>query len=47
MFIMTRAIGTPRDVERRESGSMFFFFDTIEPFPEVQMNLVESMKIRR
>ena len=46
MFIMTRAVSTPRDVERRESGSMFFF-DTIEPFPEVQMNLVESMKIRR
>ena len=46
MFIMTRAVSTTQDVERRESGSMFFF-DTIEPFPEVQMNLVESMKIRR
>ena len=23
MFIMTRALGTPRDVERRESGSIF------------------------
>ena len=23
MFIITRALGTPRDVERRESGSMF------------------------
>ena len=33
MFIMTRAVSTPRDVERRESGSMVFF-DTIEPFPE-------------
>ena len=23
MFIITRAVSTPRDVERRESGSMF------------------------
>ena len=23
MFIITRALGTPRDVERRESGSIF------------------------
>ena len=26
MFIMTRAVSTPRDVERRESGSMSFFW---------------------
>ena len=42
MFIMTRASSTPRDVKRRESGSMFC--ETIEPFPEVRMNRVESMK---
>ena len=28
MFIITRAVSTPRDVERRESGSMFY--ETIE-----------------
>ena len=28
MFIMTREVSTPRDVERRESGSMFC--ETIE-----------------
>ena len=28
MFIITRAVSTPRDVERRESGSMFC--ETIE-----------------
>ena len=45
MFIITRAVSTPRDVERRESGSMFC--ETIEPFPEVPMNRVESMKTQR
>ena len=45
MFIMTRASSTPRDVKRRESGSMFC--ETIEPFPEVRMNRVESMKTQR
>ena len=28
MFIITRAVSTPRDVEGRESGSMFY--ETIE-----------------
>ena len=28
MFIVTRAVSAPRDVERRESGSMFY--ETIE-----------------
>ena len=45
VFIMTRAVSTPRDVERRESGSMFC--ESIEPFPEVRMNRVESMKTQR
>ena len=40
MFIITRAVNTPRDVERRESG--FMFCETIEPFPEVRTNRVES-----
>ena len=31
MFIITRAVSTPRDVERRESGSMFC--ETIEIIP--------------
>ena len=31
MFIITRVVSTPRDVERRESGSMFF--ETIEIIP--------------
>ena len=43
MFIMTRAVSTPRDVERRESGSMIFFLIQLNHF----LNLVESMKIQR
>ena len=41
MFIINRARSKPRDVERRESGSMFC---ETKPFPEVQTNRVESMK---
>ena len=36
MFIITRAIGTPQDVERRESSYMF-----CETFPDVRANQVE------
>ena len=42
MFIIIRAVSTPRDVERRESGSMFC--ETIEIFPEVRTNRVESAR---
>ena len=45
MFIMIRAIRTPLDVRRRESGSTFC--ETVEPFPEVWMNRLESMKTQR
>ena len=38
MLIITRAISTPQDVERRESSSMF-----CEKFPDVRANQVESM----
>ena len=41
MFIITRARSKPRDVERRESVSMFC---ETKSFPEVRTNRVESMK---
>ena len=40
MLILTRGLRTPRDVERRERGSMFW--DKL--FLEVRTNRVESMK---
>ena len=40
MFILTRGLRTPRDVERRERGSMFWD----ELFLEVRTSRVESMK---
>ena len=45
MFIITRVVNAPRNVERRESGSMFC--ETIEPFPEIRTNRVERMKTQR
>ena len=45
IFIITRAVSMPRDVERRDSGSMFS--ETVEPFLEVRTNRVESMKTQR
>ena len=43
IFIPTRALRTPRDVERRESGSMFCEIK-LKPFPEVRTSRVENMK---
>ena len=39
MFIITQALGMPRDVERRESG--YIFLD--KPFLQVRMNRVKSV----
>ena len=42
MFIITRALRTPRDVERREVAPCFV--RQLKPFPEVRTNRVENMK---